>query len=213
MDLTAKEEAEKFLNDPEINIWIDKYDDVFAEYDSRPFAQRALSDDFLKGVRKMISEKPIGAIELKFNVLGDERNPDSEVVIINKLNQHFKNIAQLLKEEEKQTLHKGYMLMLAGFALMIFLVFLGNLAAKAAYISGISSMLEPVGWFMTWTGLDNVFQNSRKNKSALDFHSRMAYAEITFSTLETETPELDANNIASRQKVAIPVDNNNLRVA
>ncbi|MDB5281465.1 MAG: hypothetical protein JWO06_540 [Bacteroidota bacterium] len=202
------EETKEFLNQPEISIWIDKYDDVFSDFDSRPFAERALSDDFLREVRKMASEKTGGEIELKFNILDDQRNVESEAVIINSLNKHFKNIATTLRSEQRQTLQKGYMLLGAGFSLMIFLVYLTTIPTKGAYLNGIYLMLEPVGWFMTWTGLDNVFQNTRKNKSALDFNSRMAFAAIKFSSFDTV---VEAET--KQQKTVIPFDNSNLRVA
>jgi len=210
MNQNSTEEAEKFLNDPEINIWIDKYEDIFAEYDSRPFASRALSDDFLKGIRQMISEKPMGAIELKFNVLSGEKNSEAEVIIMNKLNTHFKRISEVLKKEQTQILRKGYMLLGGGSVLIIALFFMSTFFEEGASLNAIHLMLEPVGWFMTWTGLDHVFQHSRKDKSALDYSARMAFAGITFSSLEA-IQSLD--NAASRPKVAIPVDNNNLRVA
>ena len=205
-------ETQKFLNEPEISIWIDKYDDVFSDFDSRPFADRALSDDFLRELRKMASGKTSGAIELKFNLLDDQRNSESEAIIINNLNTHFRHIADALKSEQRQTLHKGYTLLGLGFGLMIFLVYLTTISAKGAYLNGIYLMLEPVGWFMTWTGLDHVFQNSRKANSALDFNSRMAYAQITFSSFEAmQQPAEDA--VGARQKTVIPVDDYNLRVA
>ena len=85
------------------------------------------------------------------------------------------------------------------------------LAAEGAYLHGIILMLEPVGWFTTWTGLDLVFQNSRKDQSTLDFNSKMATAEITFSSFAVV--QEPANVDISRPKSVIPMDYNNLRVA
>ena len=211
MNQNAIEETKKFLSQPEISIWIDKYDDVFSDFDSRPFAERSLSDDFLREVRKMASEKK-GAIELKFHILDDQRNPESESIIINNLNTHFRHIADALKSEKIQTLRKGYMLLVSGFTLMIFLVLLTTVASKATYMNGIYLMLEPVGWFMTWTGLDHVFQNSRKSESTLDFNSMMARAAITFSSFDV-AQDVSAESAAPAKKTVIPFDDSNLRVA
>ena len=207
------EETRNFLNDPEISIWIDKYDDVFCEFDSRPFANRALSDDFLREVHKMISEKTAEKVLLKFNVLNEERNEESEAIILNNINTHFKYIEMVLKSEQKQILHKGYMLLGLGFGLISCIFLLTIAATKSAYLNGVILMLEPVGWFVTWTGMDNVFQISRKNKSALDFNSKMVHAEITFSSVDAIIQEAASESPGSRQKTVIPIDNNNLRVA
>ena len=202
------EEVSALMNEPEISIWIDKYDDVFSEFDSRPFSERALSDDFLREVRKMTSEKPTSDIRLKFHVLSDQRDGDSENIILNNLNKHFHHIADELKNERKEAMRKGYMLLGLGSALILFLFCITTMPVKAAYLSGLNLMLEPVGWFMTWTGLDHVFQISKKSKSALDFNSKMALAKITFSSLE----DIQATD-AGKQRTVIPLDNNNLRVA
>ncbi|MBP6731302.1 MAG: hypothetical protein KA149_04545 [Chitinophagales bacterium] len=195
-----------FIPEPEISIWIDKYDDVFSEFDSRPFSDRALSDDFLREVRKITSEKTTGEIKLKFHVMEDQRNEESESIIINNLNKHFLHIAEVLKNEAKQDLHRGYILLGLGSALILFLFYLTTIPGEEMpYMSGIHLMLEPVGWFMTWTGLDHVFQISRKGKSTLDFNKRMSVAKIAFSSFEATE--------AGHQKTVIPIDNQNLRVA
>src|SRR5687767_13655357 len=99
MSEQAKKEIEK-PQSPEISIWIDKYDDVFSDFDSRPFADRSLSDDFLREVQKMTSHNTKGEMRLKFHVLDDQRNADSESIIINNLNAHFRKIAEVLKNEQ-----------------------------------------------------------------------------------------------------------------
>lgn len=210
MNQKSMDETKQFLSDPEISIWIDKYDDVFSDYDSRTFAERALSDDFLRELHKMISEKKTSEVQLKFHLLNDQSNSEWEEVIKNNLRSHFKNVADVLKDEKKQILNKGYRLLGIGFALILFIFYLTINAESGVYLHGIILMLEPVGWFTTWTGLDLVFQTSRKDQSTLDFNTKMASAQITFSSFaavqetDTETP---------RQKSVIPMDNNNLRVA
>jgi hypothetical protein len=196
--------------EPEISIWIDKYDDVFSDFDSRPFAERSLSDDFLREVQKMTSNKSASKMRLKFNVLGDERNEESEAIIITNLNAHFRNIAEELRAEQRQILKKGYTLLGIGFVIILMIFYLTTLAEHNAYLHGIILMMEPVAWFTAWTGLDNVFQNSRKSKSALDFNSRMAFAEMAFSPFGNEESNMAE---AESKKTVIPLDNYNLRVA
>lgn len=209
MSNQADEDARKFLEDPEICIWIDRYDDVFSEFDSRPFSDRALSDDFLREVRKMANEKSSDNIVLKFNVLSGERSEESERIIINNLNNYFYHIADALKAEQRLALKQGYMLLGTGFTLIITLFYITTLHISAAYTHGLNLMLEPVGWFMTWTGLDHVFQIAKKSSSALDYNSKMAEAQIKFNSLE----ETQSMNTEKAQKTVIPLDNNNLRVA
>lgn len=198
-------EGTEFLYNPEISIWIDKYDDVFCSFDSRPIAERALSDGFIREVRKMASEKLCDKIEIKFNVLSEESNPESENIIINSLNTHFKNIADVLKKEQSAILRKGYKLMALGSVLIVVLSYISTIHSEESILHGIILMLEPVGWFMTWTGLDHAFQISAKSDDALDFSSKMGEARIAFSSVSETEGAID--------KMVIPLDSNNLRVA
>lgn len=193
---------------PEICIWIDKYDDVFSEFDSRPFSDRALSDDFLREVRKMTSENASREIRLKFHVMEDKRSVESETIIITNLNKHFRHIADELKKVQNETRRKGYMFMGFGFVLISVIFLLTTIAETTSYLKGLILMLEPIGWFTTWTGLDYVFQISRKEKSAIDFNTKMAQATIGFSSLDDTQDATGA-----RQKTVIPLDGQNLRVA
>ena len=204
-------EAEKTTT-PEISIWIDKYDDVFSDFDSRPFSERALSDDFLREVEKMTSHKSKGNMRLKFHVLDGQRSATSEEIIINNLNAHFRQISAELKAEQKQILRKGYQLLGFGFVTILVIFGLTNMFAENSYLHGVILMMEPIAWFTTWTGLDHVFQNSRKSQSALDFNSKMAFAEIAFSPYGAEQNGI-AENPEAKQKTVIPLDSYNLRVA
>ena len=180
MKPTTAKDIKDSAEEPEICIWIDKYDDVFSDFDSRPFAERTLSDDFLREVRKMTSEKLNGDIRLKFNLFDDQRNCDSEAIISGNLKNYFNHIAGSLKNKRKQILHKGYMLLGSGFILISLIFLLTTISEEQAFLHGIILMLEPIGWFLTWTGLDHVFQTARKDQSAIEFNLKMARSEISF---------------------------------
>ncbi len=198
------------ITEPEICIWIDKYDDVFSEFDSRPFTERAFSDDFINQVRKITSEKT-GDVRLKFHLFEGQRNNESEFVISEKLKSHFKHCAEVLKNNQKEITQKGIMLMGVGFVLISFIFFLTTISEEYAYLHGIILMLEPIGWFTTWTGLDQVFQVARKEKSAIDFNYKMANAQISFSSFGVTENTTTSNE--PKQKSVIPLDGYNLRVA
>ena len=205
-------ETDHNFEDSEISIWMDKYNDVFSNFDPRPFSERSLSDDFITEVQKLSSRKQRGEIKLKFHVLEDQRDRELENIIAVSLSSHFNQVTQELKTEHKQILRKGYLFLASGFALISFIFLLTLVPRGKEYMNGIILILEPVGWFTTWTGLDFIFQNSRKNKPAIDFNIKMAASKITFSSLGV-AQETDADTFVPKQKSIIPLDNNNLRVA
>jgi hypothetical protein len=192
--------------EPEINLWIDKYSDVYSEFDTRPFTERALSDDFIQEVRKMTALQPSKNIILKFNVLEDQQDESSEEAIIQSLNRHFAKMAKELREERWQIMKRGYCMLGAGSLLILVLFFITTIPQihELKYLEGMILMAEPMGWFLTWTGLDLVFQNTRNSKATLEFNEKMAKASVSFSSLAAQ---------GRKHKSVIPLDNNNLRVA
>lgn len=56
----------------------------------------------------------------------------------------------------------------------------------------------PIGWFLAWTGLDMMFQQSKKEQDTIDFNLKMTKANISYASFgipmdlmpSTETTEV-----------------------
>jgi len=180
MEATEGNEKKELLIKSELSIWLDVYDDVFSDFDSRPLSERALSDDFLNEVRKMVREKPTGNVELKLLIPAALRDTKTEGIITRNLHAHFRHSAQLVRSDIRSTIGQGIILSTVGFALMIGTAYLAGIKVKEFYLNSIQIIMEPAGWFMVWAGLDNIFNDARKKRPNLDFNTKMAHAEITF---------------------------------
>ncbi len=82
----AESEKQQLLQKSEVSIWIDTYDDVFSDFDSRPYSQRAISDDFIRESQKMYKESRRGKFELHCMAQSAIRNEDHENMIKKRLN-------------------------------------------------------------------------------------------------------------------------------
>src|SRR4051812_10842504 len=80
----------RLLSKSELSIWLDNYDDIFSSFDSRPVAERTLSDDFITEARKMAREKVSGHIELKLLMPAKARHKATEEAIIKSLHERFR---------------------------------------------------------------------------------------------------------------------------
>lgn len=178
--ITEKKES---LKRPSVSITLDRYDDVFSDFDSRPFSERALSDDFIVEARKMAKEKPEGKIELELLLPADKRNHETEAIIVKNLHTHFRHFAHVIETEIKHTKRRGTILTVVGFMLMILAAYIISLSEKSFLFNSLRVVLEPSGWFMVWFGLEDIFYGSRKKKSELDFNLKMAHAQISFLSL------------------------------
>jgi hypothetical protein len=172
--------TKELLSKAELSVWLDDYDDIFSDFDSRALAERSLSDDFLVEMRKMVREKPEGDIELKLLIPTDKRRKEVEALVIKNLHAHFKHAANSIKNEITKTRRQSIALTLLGFLLMVTTAYIVSLANNSFFMKALQIVLEPSGWFMVWTGLDNIFYNRRRRKPNLVFFLKMEHADIQF---------------------------------
>ena len=165
-----------------VSIWLDSYDDVFSDFDSRPFEERSLSDDFILEARKMAKEKPEGEIEVKLLMPAAKRNHETEAIIIKNLHAHFRHFAHTLETEIKHTRRRGVILTVTGFLLMTLAAYIISISDGHFYFNILRIVLEPTGWFLVWAGLENIFYGLRKKNAELDFNLKMAHAEIRLAS-------------------------------
>ena len=210
---TGDEPENMMLEDTGVNIWIDKYADVFSDFDTRPLIKRKLSNDFITEICKMVREEPAVKVELNFNILDDQKDPEVETIIINHMKALFTNNRKAEQEEVKKTSRKGYMLTSLGFLIILTLAYISSITKGIFFINSLPVLIEPLAWFVTWTGLDHIFKNYG-NEGGLDINSRMLQAKISFSCLG-QTTVTDLEPIAAvphKVRKVIPAGNN-LRIA
>ncbi len=208
------------FDDSGINIWIDKYSDVFSGFDTRPLDKRRLSNDFITEIAKMVREEAGAEVFLKFNILDDKADKEIESIITGHLKAHFTTKRNAELESIRRTSRKGYILTLSGFFLIIGLAYVSSIGQDIFLLNSLPALTEPLAWFMTWTGLDHIFKHYGNDNGTLDVNSRMLRARINFFCMgaaaeadaETEATEVEAATVVQKPRKVIPAGNN-LRIA
>jgi len=175
------DEKQKLLQMSEIGISLDTYDDIFSDFDPRPYALRSISDDFLFEAKKASKERPTGQIELSFLMPKDKRSSTHEATIKKRLKDHFKKHAAIKKNEYKKAISQG--LYFAGFGIILMLVtsyILFKYPSKNFLISFFIILMEPSSWFLFWEGTRQVVFESKEKKPDADFYKKMSASEIKF---------------------------------
>jgi hypothetical protein len=181
IDEIRQTEVQTILSKGKISLILDNYNDLFSDFDPRPYSERALSDDFINESRKAARDKQ-KAVELKFLMPNKLRNTSDETKIKNRLKEHFKKHYGLLKKESDQTVRKGVALAFLGFVLMVLSANLHEIPDKSFYLNLLLTIVEPSGWFMVWYGLDQIFYIKNENHAELEFYKKMNDATITFDS-------------------------------
>lgn len=172
---------QKILELSEISLWLDSYDDIFSDFDPRPFSVRALSGDFLDEARKASRDKEAGKFELKFLLDKRKRNHVHEHLIKSRLKDHFRKHYNQFQKEQGEIIKKGLWFVVFGVLLMFAASYiLFNFGERNFVVSFFIILLEPAGWFLFWEGLDLAIFEAKRKKPMLEFYEKMVKCRISF---------------------------------
>ncbi len=174
------EKRNRLVDESEISLVLDTYDDIFSDFDPRTYDLRVLSFDFLLEAKRAAREK-VSGLSLRFMIPEALRDHSKEQLIIKRLHAHFEKHARLLKKERKVIYRKGVLITILGLLLTAGAAgarfyFKDSMLAAVALV-----ILEPAGWFSIWNGLDLVFQGGKSQKEEYKFYCKMSSAEIIFN--------------------------------
>jgi len=164
----------------EIPLIIDTYDDIFSDFDPRPYHTRALSDDFLYEARKATRDKKPEAILIKFLVPERIRSVANEILIRKRLKEHFRKHYLLLLEEHGRIKKRAISLIFIGMSMIVIASYMFTVGTNSFLLHLLRILLEPGGWFLGWTGLDQLFYTVEEHKKDLQFYEKMSRSKIMF---------------------------------
>jgi hypothetical protein len=161
-----------------IPLVLDSYEDIFSNFDPRPYSNKALSGDFLLECKKASAEKK-GKIRIRFFLAKNKRNPLEEIKIKKRLKEHFnKHFIEKRREIRKIKLN-GLFWTVIGSAMMIMSVFLLNLPSSFL-LHLLMTLVQPAGWFFLWEGMGKILLTPKEKEPDYNFYKKMAGAEFSF---------------------------------
>lgn len=168
-----------------IFIRLNLYDDIFSDFDVRPYSKRALSTDFLDEIKRASQDKARGGIDLVLHVPEKDRSESHEAMIKERLAAHFKKHYVLLQEEKRGIVKLGTGMVVLGIIAMIaatYIIF-ENLEERAIF-SLFLVFLEPAAWFLLWEGMDQIIFRTKDVNPELEFYRKMSdsHARVHFKS-------------------------------
>jgi hypothetical protein len=178
---TVEQEIETSgLREGNISLILESYDDIFSDFDPRPYEHKALSDDFLTECRKAARDKDEFELELRLIVPKEKRDLKSEEHIRHRLHEHFHKHLKEKERELRNVKQKGALMLAFGvfcFAITVS-ISMAELTPLAMHI--LTFLFEPAGWFLMWTGLEQLFFASEERRPEYDFYRKMSNMHIGF---------------------------------
>jgi len=175
----AHSEKSQILRQGNISLILDSYDDLFSDFDPRPYNDRALSDDFLIECKRATRDIPESEeLELRLLVPKNKRDIDDEIRIKKRLRSHFQKHTHKRQTELKALKKEGSIWFFVG---AMFIAFAAMLSEQTGFVYKILFvMFEPAGWFTVWTGLEKLFLDTKEKMPEFQFYQKMAKMQITF---------------------------------
>ena len=179
-EIAEEEKTKSLLSKAEISVLLDTYDDIFSDFDPRPFISRALSDDFLLEAKRAARDKE-GVFDLSFMIPKKLRNFEHEVLIRRRLREHFKKHALLLEQEMNKIKMKGIFMIIIGVLTILIASFLYSLEGRWI-VNLLIVIFEPAGWFLFWIGGEKLVYERKEIYPDYEFYHKMTICEISFHT-------------------------------
>lgn len=167
------------LREGNISLILDDYDDIFSDFDPRPYDSKALSDDFLLECRKATKDKEHD-IELRLLVPKTKRKIGDEIKIKKRLKDHFRKHFIEKHKEINKIKKEGIIWFFVGTIFILLTSFLYEKNYPRFIFKILQTMMEPAGWFSFWEGLYMVFMTSKEKKPGYEFYRKMNEAKIYF---------------------------------
>ena len=175
-------DEKKRLHDmSQISLWLFDYEDIFSDFDPRPYEDRSLSDDFLIEAKKASVKKASGAEELNLYLPSNNRDKKTENIVIKRLRKHFSNNYKTKLAERKKMIQQGITFILLGTVLMLITTLI-HYYEEGLLLSFLIVLFEPASWFLLWEGLNIVMLKTKEQNPELTFYEAMAQCEIHFKS-------------------------------
>lgn len=176
----AEKEDQNFIRG-NIPLVINSYIDIFSSFDSRPFSEKSLSDDFLNECKKAARDKSDMGLELIISVPKQKRNINDEFKIKKRLKDHFKKHF-IQKQQEIRKIRREGILWVLGGVLLLAVILLSLLKFESNRYISLIAILEIPSWFLVWEGMGKIFLDTRKVEPDYNFYKKMSEVYIIFDS-------------------------------
>ena len=166
-----------------LHLWIDTYDDLFSDFDPRPFTERIISDDFIVEMNKLTAEHDEHIKSICFQIPKAARDEGSEKIIRKRLIADFQRQYRLFSRSWSLNCRVGIIIVAGGLTSLALAVFVAQTGLDQLAKDIVKVVLEPAGWFMMWTGLDKVAFGGRASKRKRDFYRRLSKSKVEFVSI------------------------------
>jgi len=166
----------------ELSLWLDYYDDIYSDFDSRQFVKRRISEDFLFEVRNAFKYKAERVNDLVLLLPEARRNEQNESIIIGSLKKFFRERFEVSEKKCRSKLNQGIIMGISGLCIMLLNSFIAFKGSHSFLFVALRVILEPGGWFLLWVSLDFLVYEWKGLKKEKDLFKELSELNIHFKS-------------------------------
>ncbi len=165
------------------DFWLDRYDEMFSDFDPSPYEGKMVSEDFIAAVMRRFPEGSAETFHLRISVPKKVRSVKIEEIIQKRFGKYFGGMAAEYEKAMKKEQKKGITYFIAGCISLLAFIGLG------IYIGGIIAdvlgiLFLPLGWFGVWEGTGKILGAPEKYEKKQELYHRLAHAKYEFISEE-----------------------------
>lgn len=166
----------------ELNLWLDSYDDIYSDFDSRNYLKRRISEDFLHELHTEKKYKEEHAGEMVLLLPKEGRDEQSEKIIADSLTDFFTSQFRFHLDKCRKKMNNGFLFLISGIICMLLNSWVSYNAAESFLAIGLKVLLEPAGWFLLWAAFDFLFYDFAELKRERNFYKELSEMHIHFKS-------------------------------
>ena len=166
----------------EVSLWLDDFNDIYSDFDSRHFLKRRISDDFLHELQLSLKYRDTPINNMVLLIPEQKRNKEIEKDTITSLHNYFSQQFYLNQNRYRKVFRKGMIMLFAGIIIMSVNFILNFKYLQNLVLSLLRVLFEPAGWFLMWVGLDALYYDLHTLKKEKAKFNGLAQMKIHFQS-------------------------------
>ncbi|HWC52493.1 MAG TPA: hypothetical protein VG676_02830 [Chitinophagaceae bacterium] len=166
----------------ELSLWLDYYDDIYSDFDSRNYLKRRVSEDFLYELKNALKYKKERINDLILLLPQGKRDEPNEHALSESLKNFFVTQFQNQAEQCRHKLNRGMLLGITGILLMILNSMISFKGIHSFSLTVLRVLMEPAGWFLLWASFDSLFYQWKELKKEREFFRELSEMNIHFKS-------------------------------
>jgi hypothetical protein len=165
-----------------LSLWLDYFDDIYSDFDSRHYLKRRVSEDFLYELKNALKYKEERVNDLLLLVPQEKRDEPLEKIIADSLKEFFADQFKINADKCRRKINSGIVFAITGVSIMVLNSLIGFKGSHTLFLVALRVVLEPAGWFLLWVAFDLLFYEWKDIRKEREFFRELSELKIHFKS-------------------------------